>query len=179
VQSCRALFAILVLALVAGCRDATAPLKPASIKLVAGDGQTAGAGKALPTPPTFTVYDDRGQAITGAAVTVSVTGGNGILSGAPNKTNGAATSVGTWSLGPRVGPNQLTISVPGLPPLLVTATAIAGAAAKIIPSTTTSVSGRVTEPIAASLSAQVTDAFGNGIASTPVTVTVTAAPVIA
>ena len=172
-QSCRALFAILVLALVAACRDTTAPPKPASIKLVAGDGQTAAAGKALPTPPTFVVYDDRGQAITGAAVTVSVTGGNGILSGAPNKTNGAATSVGTWSLGPRTGPNQLTISVPGLPPLVVTATAIAGAAAKIIPSTTTPVSGRVTEPIAASLSAQVTDAFGNGIASTPVNVTVT------
>ena len=171
-QSYRALFAVLALAIVAGCHDATSPPKPASMKLTAGDGQTAAAGKTLPAAPTFVVYDDNGRAIDGASVTVSVTLGNGILSGAPTKTRAGGTSVGIWSLGPRVGPNQLTITVPGLPPQVVSATAIAGAAAKIVPSTTATIAGRVAEPIATPVSARITDAFGNAIASAPVTVTV-------
>jgi hypothetical protein len=173
VQSCRALFAVLALAVIAGCRDATSPPKPASMKVVAGDGQTAAAGKTVPTPPTFVVYDDNGRAIDGVGVTISVTAGNGILSGAPAKTRAGETSVGTWSLGPRVGPNQLTITVPGLPPQVVNATAVAGAAAKIVPSTTATITGRVAEPIATPLTARVTDAFGNGIVSAPVAISVT------
>jgi len=164
---------MLVFALVAGgCRDATSPAKPASISIVSGDGQTAAAGETLPTSPAFVVYDDRGQAISGAAVSIRVSAGNGILADAPNKTLGGATRVGTWSLGPQVGANQLTITVAGLPPLLVSATAIAGKAAKIVPSTTTAIVGRVAEPIATALSARVTDAFGNGIASATVKVSV-------
>lgn len=164
---------MLVLALVAGgCRDATSPARPASISIVSGDGQTAAAGEPLPTSPAFVVYDDHGQAIGGAAVSVRVTAGNGILADAPNKTLGGATRVGTWSLGPRVGANQLTVTVAGLPPLLVSANAIAGAAAKIIPSTTAPIAGRVAEPIATALSARVTDAFGNGIALATIKVSI-------
>jgi hypothetical protein len=173
VQSCRALCAMLALAIVTGCHDATSPPKPASMKVVAGDAQSAAAGATVPTAPTFIVYDDNGRAIDGASVTVSVTVGNGILSGAPTKTRAGETSVGQWSLGPRVGPNQLTISVAGLAPQVISATAIAGAAAKIVPSTTATITGRVAEQITTPLSARVTDAFGNGIASAPVTISVT------
>jgi hypothetical protein len=173
VQSCRALFAVLALAVAASCRDATSPPKPASMKVIAGNGQTAAAGKTVPTPPTFIVSDDNGRAIDGARVTISVTAGNGILSGAPTKTRAGETSVGAWSLGPRVGPNQLTITVAGLPPQIVNATAVAGAAAKIVPSTTATITGRVAEPIVTPLSARVTDAFGNGVASVPVSLSVT------
>jgi hypothetical protein len=173
VQSCRALFAVLALAVVAGCRDATSPPKPASMKIIAGNGQTAAAGKTLATPPTFIVYDDNGRAIDGVSVTINVTAGNGILSGAPTKTRAGETSVGTWSLGPRVGPNQLTITVPGLPPQIVNATAVAGAAAKIVPSTIGTITGRVAKPIMTPLSARVTDAFGNGVASASVSLSVT------
>ncbi len=167
----RSLSIILVLAVVAGCRDATPPAKPASISIVGGNQQTGIAGEKLATSPTFVVNDDQGHAISGVAVTIAVSLGNGTLATPTTKTNGGPTSVGTWSLGPKVGPNQLTITVAGLPPVTVTATATAGAAAKIIPSTPATIEAHVADAIKPGVAARVTDAFENPIASAPVSVT--------
>src|SRR5512143_96146 len=65
VPSTRVPVAFVSLIFVAACRDATAPVRPASIKLVAGDSQDGAAGEALPTQPTFEVYDAGGVPLGG------------------------------------------------------------------------------------------------------------------
>lgn len=167
----RPLAVILALALVAGCRDSTAPAKPASITVVAGNEQTGIAGHELPVSPTFVVNDEQGRPIDGVTVLIAVTAGDGTLASPAKRTNGGPTSVGTWTLGPRTGLNQLTISVGGLQPITVSATSTAGAAAKIIPSTPATIDAHVADVITSPLAARVTDAFDNPIASAAVTVT--------
>jgi hypothetical protein len=156
----------------AACEDSTPPAKPASVKLLAGDAQTGTVGEALPLSPSFAVYDANGHALTGVKVTLVVTSGGGVLSNAPAKTAGTSTSVGVWKLGPRAGVNQVTLTVAGLPPLEITATARAGSAARIASSSPTSFSARVADP-APTVNARVLDAFDNAVAGAPVSVTLT------
>jgi Leishmanolysin len=145
------------------CHDSTGPtVKPAGIRLVAGDGQTAAAGTPLASSPQFVVYDASNAPIADVKVTVSVSLGGGKISGAPGRTSSSPTSVGTWTLGPHTGANTITVSVSGVAPLVITATGIAGAAAHVVPLTPIAVIGRAGEP-AAPISARVTDAFENPV----------------
>lgn len=108
--------------LVAGCHDSTAPPRPARVVLSAGS--ISGTVNAAVSPtPTFTVLDDAGKPITKVAVTVAVSSGGGTLSGAPTASTGSSTPVGTWVLGPAPGANTLTVTVAGVTPAVLTATA--------------------------------------------------------
>ena len=163
VPSTRVRAAAVSLIIVASCRDATAPVRPASIKLVAGDAQAGAAGEALSTPPTFEVYDAGGVPLGGLKFTVAVKQGDGHVTGVPARTTAGPTSVGNWTLGPRVGANVLTVTVGDLPPLVINATAHAGAAKRIVSSGVTTFDARVGEP-APNISARVLDAFDNPVA---------------
>ncbi len=149
----------------AACHDSTGPtVKPAGIRLVAGDGQTAPAGATLATAPQFVAFDASGAAIGDVKFTVSVSSGGGKIAGTPGRTASSPTSVGAWTLGPRAGANTITVSVSGVPPLVITATGVAGSATRFVPLTPIALSGRAGEPVTASMSARVTDAFENPVA---------------
>ena len=96
----------------------------ASVTKTAGDGQSAGVGAAVPTPPAVTVRDAGGNPVSGASVTFAVTAGGGSVTGSPATSNatGVAT-VGSWTLGANTGANTLTATVGSLPVVTFTATA--------------------------------------------------------
>jgi hypothetical protein len=149
----------------AACHDSTGPtVKPAGIRLVAGDGQTAPAGTTLATPPQFVAFDASGAAIGDVKFTVTVSSGGGKIAGTPGRTASSPTSIGAWTLGPRAGANTITVSVADVPPLVITATGVAGSATRFVPLTPIALSGRAGEPVTSSVSARVTDAFENPVA---------------
>jgi hypothetical protein len=181
VRAPRAVAFIVVSVILTACHDAAvAPPKPTTVEIVAGASQTGTVGQAVTVTPSFVVKDEHGHAMDGIAVTVSVTAGNGFLVDAPTKTSGPATPIGHWSLGPRVGANQVTIAVPGLTPAIVSAAASAGAPAKLVPLMTTTMVGRVGEVVTPAPTARLTDSYDNPLAAVAVTLTIvgggTAAP---
>ncbi|MGH3379890.1 MAG: Ig-like domain-containing protein [Actinoallomurus sp.] len=96
-----------------------------TLTIVAGDGQSADPGTAVPTRPSVKVTNDQGQGVAGFGVTFVVTGGNGSVTGAAQSTNsnGVATA-GNWVLGDP-GTNTLEARAAGLKgsPAVFTATA--------------------------------------------------------
>jgi len=147
------------------CTDSTSPSgTPASVRIVSG-AQTGVAGQKLSAPPRFVVEDANGRAVSNAHFTVTVAAGSGTLTDVPGKTSGGPTTVGTWTLGPRVGVDTLTVAVDGLAPIVVTATATAGPAAAITTTSPTTLSARVAESPATVPHVRVTDAFGNPLPS--------------
>ncbi len=160
----RSFTASVALAALAGCHDgATAPVKPASIAIVAGSGQVGTVGQRLTASPTFVVKDADGRAISGVGVAIAVTAGNGSVSNVPRTSSAGSTSVGTWTLGPKAGVNQLTVTVEGLPPITFEATVRAGSAATITPISPATFSGRVADVVSPAPLAHVSDAFGNPV----------------
>lgn len=90
----------------------------------AGDNQTANTRAAVAVRPAVKVNDQYGNPVTGAQVTFAVTGGGGTVTGGTQATgaDGVAT-VGSWTLGPTAGANQLTATVAGIAtPLVFAAT---------------------------------------------------------
>ncbi|MDH4045430.1 MAG: Ig-like domain-containing protein, partial [Gemmatimonadota bacterium] len=105
---------------------------PATLEILAGDGQTATAGSAVAIAPQVRVLDADGLPIPGVTVTFSVTGGGGIVAGGTPITDtlGLAT-VTSWTLGGTAGPNALRAAVGGLTTTF-SATGIAGAATRLV-----------------------------------------------
>lgn len=83
---------------------------PAGLNITdfAGDAQTAAARSVLPIAPAVQVTDQNGHAVSGVTVSFRVTTGGGSITAATQvtNTNGTAT-VGSWTLGPGVGINEL------------------------------------------------------------------------
>jgi hypothetical protein len=156
------------------CSDAgTAPVTPASIEIAAGNNQTGPVGQRLNAAPTFIVRDAEGHAISGVGVTVSVSAGSGSVASSPKKSTNGPTSIGNWTLGPKTGVNQLTVTVDGIAPLVFTATGSAGAAARISATMPTTFSGRVGDVASPAPIATVVDAYGNPVVNSTVRVSVT------
>lgn len=165
----------IVLAAVAAlgaCNDGTSPPTPASIEIVAGNNQTASVGQRLTASPSFLVRDASGNPISGVSVSVTVSAGNGSVANAPKKSSKGPTSIGNWTLGLKSGVNRVAVSVNGLTPLVFTATAVAGAAAKITTAMPTTFSARVGDPASPAPVATVVDAYGNPVANSSVRVSI-------
>ena len=160
-------------ALAACGEHASEPATPTSIRVVTGEAQTGVVGRALAVAPAIEVSDARGNPIDGVAITVAVVAGGGTIAGAPTKTSAGPTSLGTWTLGQKVGENRVEVTVPGIAPLLIGAVATAGPAAKLTPTTPQTLTARVGDVIRPAPSAVLTDAFDNPIGGTTVTTTVT------
>ncbi len=101
----------------------------ASLAKNVGDNQTAPPGSAVPIPPSVIVKDANGNLKAGISVTFAVASGGGSITGATAVTNAAGiATVGSWTLGAAVGAaNSLTATVPGVPSVTFTATAISSA----------------------------------------------------
>ena len=88
---------------------------PVAVSIVAGNAQAAVAGSAVAVAPAVRVVDVFGNPVPGTDVTFAATGGGGNVTGSPAVTNsdGIAT-IGSWTLGPTVGTNTLTVTVAGV-----------------------------------------------------------------
>jgi adhesin/invasin len=97
---------------------------PTTVTKSAGDGQSAIITHAVPTPPRVLVTDANGVSLPNVPVTFAVASGGGSITGASAVTGSDGTAaVGSWTLGSAVGPNTLTATVSGVPPVTFTATA--------------------------------------------------------
>jgi hypothetical protein len=100
-------------------------LTPASLAIMAGDGQTADAGAALPGNPAVLVKNAAGLPLSGITVNFTVAGGAGIVEFTTATTNAQGiASAGRWTLGPAAGENLLDATVGALPALRFSATAL-------------------------------------------------------
>jgi len=162
---------VVATAFLAACSDGgTAPMVPASIEIVAGNNQTGSVGQRLGSAPTFVVRDANGHAISGVGVTVVVAAGNGAIASAATKSANGPTSIGTWTLGEKTGVNQVTVTVGSLTPIVFSATATAGAPAKIATPMSTTFSARVGDVVSPAPIATVVDAYGNPVANASIRV---------
>lgn len=84
------------------------PGLPANIAKTAGDGQTANVGSAVTTAPAVHVTDQYGNAVPGATINFTVTGGGGSVTvGSPTTDASGNAAVGSWTLG--AGPTTNTL----------------------------------------------------------------------
>ncbi|MDX2184665.1 MAG: hypothetical protein SFW08_11855 [Gemmatimonadaceae bacterium] len=150
---------------------------PASLVISAGSGQSARYGTAVPVAPAVIVRDSGGQGIPSVAVTFSVpNAGNGVVTGA-SQTTGAAgqATAGSWTLGPTSGVDSLIATVTGLPPIVITATALPGGAARVR-FTQQPLGGGIGQPLSPAPTASVVDSAGNVVSSFNDSIAVTLLP---
>ena len=110
--------------LVGACSDPV--ILPSSIT---ADGSTNNqqveAGSVVTLPPSVTVFDADGNPLQGVVVTFAVVSGGGSATGVGQVSGpGGIATVGSWTMGPSIGPNTMTATVAGLSPVLFTATAV-------------------------------------------------------
>ncbi len=106
------------------------PAAAALFEKVSGDGQTGAAGDPLPQPLVVSVKDQHGNARSGEALSVAVTGGGGSVASASATTGADGRAQIPWTLGQALGANSLTVTH-ALGTLTFTATARAGAPASL------------------------------------------------
>ena len=152
---------------------------PELLEIVGGDGQLGVVGERLSDPPSVRVLAAGGAPLSSLDVRFSVSENGGLLESPGGNEAGATitvrtdqsgiATVGDWILGTVPGTHDVTAEVPGLPPVVLTATAQVGA-----PTILTKISGDgqsavAGTPLAAPLVVEVTDAFANPVSGTIVT----------
>ena len=167
---------VAVALLAAACRkDTTAPAaKPSALVATQSVAPSGTAGLTLGVSPTFSATDVNGRAVANVAVTITVGGGGGTLTGAPTKTGAGPTSVGTWTLGTAAGQNLLIVTADGLQPISIIATGTAGPASKLIISAGSNQTALAAATLPAPIFVRVADANGNGVPNFNVTFALTA-----
>jgi len=139
----------------------------------AGQNQTAAAGSAVATAPSVVVRDARGNAVAGVAVTFTVGSGGGTVVGGTATTNASGiAAVTSWTLGGSGGTQSLIASSGTLPAVTFTATATAGAAARLLGFSSQTQSGIVAGAaltVSQRPAVRVTDAEGNPVTGAVVT----------
>ncbi|MEO8636642.1 MAG: hypothetical protein ABI587_15300, partial [Gemmatimonadales bacterium] len=147
---------------------------PASVTAVGTTALSGTAGLVVGTPITIAVADQSGNPVAGATVTFAVTAGGGSLTGAVQATavNGQAM-LSSWTLGAVAGTlNTLSATVASLTPVVYSVTPVAGTAASLVlttqPGGTSAVNGAAFSPQPV---IQVSDAFGNAVPQSGLTVT--------
>ncbi len=98
---------------------------PAILTASAGEGQSATVGGAAPIAPAVLLTDAAGHPLPGVAVSFAVASGGGSVTGASPLTDaGGIATLGGWTLGLPPGPNTLTVTRAGVPPLTLHATGL-------------------------------------------------------
>jgi hypothetical protein len=139
---------------------------PAAVTKVSGDEQTAPVGTALPIPLRVRVTDSGGQGIPLVSVTFSVTVGNGVITGEAAVTDsGGVAELGSWTLGPVAGANNLRAVVGGgdLAPVFFSATGTPGPPASMTLNGGDGQSALVGAPVPIPPTVRITDAFYNPV----------------
>ena len=152
---------------------------PDDVDVVAGDGQSGVVGEPLDVAPSVRVLDALGDPI--ASLDVGFTAPEGAIE--PAGGGDASESVivrtgadgvaeaGAWILGTTPGTYELEVAVPGLPTLVLTATALTGPPAVVTRVSGDGQRGAANTALPDPLVARVTDAYGNPVSGVTVTFT--------
>jgi adhesin/invasin len=156
---------------------------PSTIATNGGTGQSVVVGTAVLTPPAVIVKDRFTNPVPGVSVVFTVASGGGTIVGNAATTNSAGIAAATsWTMGTTVGANTLTAlaltsGITGNP-VTFSATATAGAAARLTAVGSTSLTGTVFRALTPVPQVKVTDASGNAVAGAAVTFTGSAGSVV-
>jgi hypothetical protein len=135
-------------------------LTPAAMVLVSGGAQMGAAGNTLPVPVIIKVTDQSGVPVSYAAVTFAPAAASGTVS-APSLSTDTTGSAGVvWTLGTALGADSLTVSVPGLPSITVTATVTPGAPDSLAVVSGDAQSAPAGTTLSTPLAVAITDHFG-------------------
>jgi hypothetical protein len=143
---------------------------PASVTVVAGEGQRAAAGRPLPAPVTAQIVSRSGRPVSGVAVSFRIDGSSGSCEPAVDTSDGRGVVQTIWMLGSTPGRQHLTIAVEGVsvsPVLSAEADPVRGNTRIAVASE--GLSGLAAETLAAPVLIRVTDSTGIGLADLPVT----------
>lgn len=166
-------FLALVLAACSGGGESSGPPEtPSTLTAGSSTVPSATVGTALTTSPTFVVRNSSGQAIAGLAVSVTVSSGGGTLTGAPTRSEAGPTSIGQWTLGTVAGTQSVTVTIAGVAPLILTATANASTPVALEAAAGNGQTGLAGVTLATPVSVKLRDQFGNGVAGANVSWTV-------
>lgn len=147
---------------------------PAALTVVAGAGQTANAGTAVPILPKVKATRDDGSALANVPVTFTVLNGGGSVQGNQATTGADGTAQPTrWILGTTPGPNRLEAATLGKTPINFDATGIAAVVANVSASGGTALSGFFGNYLSGVPEVTVTDGSGNPVANALVGFSVT------
>jgi hypothetical protein len=147
---------------------------PAALTAVAGTGQTANAGTAVPVVPAVRATRDDGSPLANVPVDFSVAAGGGSVVGGGVTTGADGIARPTrWVLGLNPGPNRLIATTSGGPSVSFDATGVAATPAQVVPGNTT-LSGFFGNYLIANPEVTVLDAQGNPVAGVTVGFQVTA-----
>ena len=144
----------------------------ATLTASAGNFQTAAAGTAVALAPAVLATDASGNPVPNVPVSFTVADGGGSVVTGSSVTNASGVAALTsWTLGPVVGLNSLTVTSTAIPSASVTftATGILGPPAILTRVTGDGQTATVGGPTPVSPSAKLTDAFGNVVAGVIVT----------
>ena len=150
---------------------------PATISVESSPAATATVNADIAPAPSFAVRDSSGNALQGIPLSVTLTAGNGSLTGAPTVSAAGTTTVGTWRIGTTVGTNTVSVSIPGAAHVTArswSVTGLAGPAAAMLVIAGSNQTALAGAAVTTAPRARVTDAFANPLAGLPVTWTVTA-----
>ena len=159
--------------------SALATTVPQLVQILGGDGQTGIVGERLPDPSSVQVLGPGGAPVSSLDVDFSVSVNGGLLElmdgneVSPNLTvrtdvMGVAT-VGGWILGTTPGTHEVTVEVPGLVPVVLTATAETGAPVLLVKVSGDQQSGVVGTLLDVPLVVRVTDTHGNPVSGSTIT----------
>lgn len=168
-----------VISALAGCAGSDLVLPgngtPADLQLVNGNNQTGPAGSQLARPLEVRVLDDRGNPLTGHAVTFALdTDAPGaLLDPASARSGGDGVARSRWTLGAISGTQSVVARIirdGGSEPLEVRFDAIVGAAgaSRIEPVSGNDQTATVGTALPDPLTVRVTDGFGNPVEGVPV-----------
>jgi adhesin/invasin len=144
-----------------------------SLTIDDGNDQTATAGAAVATAPSVRLVDAFENPVVGTQVAFAVTGGGGIVTGAPATVNAAGIArLGSWTLGNTAGPNQVMATFGGLTPVVFDASGVPGPASQVVVTAGANQSAVAGSPVATPPSVAVQDANDNGVVGVAVTFTV-------
>jgi len=145
---------------------------PATLTVSAGNFLTAAAGTSTSVPPAVLVSDGAGNPVPNVPVSFAVASGGGSIAAGTGVTNASGiASLTSWTLGPVVGINTITVTSSAIPTasLTFTATGILGPAAILTIVAGDDQTATVGAATAVAPSAKLTDAFGNPVAGVVVT----------
>lgn len=153
---------------ISACGDASAPAVPATLEVVAGDGQQAVVEAELPAPLEVRVSTSAGEPIRGQEVTWSVESGAADVRPAVATTDADGIARTDVVLGSRAGEVRIRASVHTLAPATLTARALPDDPAVVAIWAGDDQAAPVGEALPAPLTAAVLDRHGNRVPEVPV-----------
>ena len=109
-------------------------LTPTQLVLVSGNGQNGSVGQTLGSSIVVQVIDASGIPVSGVNVTWTLAAGNsgGFASPTVSRTDGSGNASLLWTLGSKVGLQQVTASATGVPSIALQATAQIGSSGALL-----------------------------------------------